>query len=225
MKKLLMGLLTLGLAFLLTTSAYALTAGTIPGGSGDNEFQQYFSPPTGEIGGYYGGDVYLWGGPANIDIDIYGAEAGYHNEFWFGGSLIYTHGGGTVVADPNGASLQTTTITGVNSGLLNFEFLLGTNGSVGSVINGSNPDNTVFNDPNFFASFNPWSQAAGGATCGQAIWLFLDDGNTSDDNHDDMLVKLSISGGEFSSVPEPATMMLFGLGLLSLAGVSRRRKN
>ena len=33
----------------------------------------------------------------------------------------------------------------------------------------------------------------------------------------------SLQGGQQTPVPEPATMLLFGLGLLSVAGVSRKK--
>ncbi len=227
MKKLLMGLLTLGLAFLLTTSAYALTAGIIPGGSATNEFVQYFDGAV--IGGYYGANLALVGGDGTttIQLDYYGAEAGYKNEFYFGGGTYqFKHTGGhDYSGDSSGPDIiATSSIANVANGLLDFSFLVPDTGK--SVVNGANPAN-VGNTPNFFTSFDPDSASPGGPMCGQAVWLFLDDGGAgNDDNHDDMLVRLSIAGGgEFSSVPEPATMMLFGLGLLSLAGVSRRRKN
>lgn len=47
--------------------------------------------------------------------------------------------------------------------------------------------------------------------------------NTGDSG--DFVARLAAVGGEFSSVPEPTTMLLFGAGLAGLAGVSRRRKN
>ena len=73
--------------------------------------------------------------------------------------------------------------------------------------------------PNFFASCNPFGTSAGsgGRSC-STLYLFLDDGGAGpDDNHDDFLVRMTLT-----SVPEPTTIGLLGLGLLVLG---RRRFN
>lgn len=220
MKHILRIILAVGLVMALATSASALTAATIPSDGSTNDFIGTIVAPVGPIGGYFGGQLYLWGGPANIKIDYYGAEAGYTNAFSFQGSTLFNHPGGGF--ENRTASPLSTTVNSVSSGLLNFSFLynIGQPGA-GSVVNGANPDNSIFNQPNFFVSFDPTRTTAGGATSGTSVWLFLDDGNTSDDNHDDFLVKLSVTGGNFS-VPEPTTLLLLGLGMLGVAAFRRK---
>ena len=70
---------------------------------------------------------------------------------------------------------------------------------------------------NWGGHFELWSNIKGGydSSTGQYGWT----GPLSDANN-----ILMDASGNFDAVPEPATMLLFGLGLLGLAGVNRRKK-
>jgi hypothetical protein len=193
------------------------TAGSIPGGANNNFIPGLITGP--QIGGYFGAQI-LFNVPAasTLVLDFFGAEAGYINKFVYSGSTVFTHSGGMHIAPSLGAPLASYSTTINGNGTLPFKFRV--NNGAASVTNGFNPNDVggLASGPNFFASCNPFSQSAGaGGTDCNSVYLFLDDGGAGpDDNHDDFLVRASVT-----SVPEPATFFsgLIGLGLC----VARRR--
>ena len=228
--KMITGLVAAGL-LTAATAASALTLGTIPNGA-SNEFitnSASLAPGT-LIEGYYGAQILLIAGSnTTITVDYFGSEAGYINEFTLNGSSLFSTPGtdDAGVWNTYGASsppAPDTTTVSVAPGLIDFSFLI--NGVLG-VTNGSNPDDAGgAANINFFASFDDngldLNLDGSHARSGQSLLLFLDDaGAGPDDNHDDMVVRLSIDGGRFG-VPEPSILALLGLGLLGF-GFSRRR--
>lgn len=196
-----------------SNASAATVGGTIGGAGGGND---YLGSNT--LSGYFGGNIALVGGPADIEITVLGFEAGYLNSFNFG-SFNYTSTGGTNFTPSNLPA--PVTLFNVGSGLLNFWF--GTDSGADSVANGSNPDNSSSEVPNFFASFLPNQLQP----FGQGVLLFLDDGaGGATDNHDDLIVQLRIVGGtgSLAPVPLPAGGLLL-IGALGGLAALRRRKS
>ena len=208
------GLGALALTIGASGNVLAITAGTLTNPKNDGIFPIYGD---NTIDGYFGAQLYLLGSPTEMSIRYLGKEAGYTNTFNFDGSQIYS------TADyPDNAWYSPPAagpVVSILSGLLPFCFT--TDSGADSVCNGANPDGSVGGaGVNWFVTFSNTT-----ATSGTTVDLWLDDnGGGPDDNHDDMGIRLSIRGGEFGVVPIPASVWLFGSGLLGLVGIARRKK-
>jgi len=214
--KRLVGAVMLVLAFSATQSQ-AATIGSTPA---NNDV-------IGVTEGYFGASLYLIAGPggALIDIDFIGKEAGYTNKFFLNG-VEYINNQTTPVSltDPEGThppGAPTATVL-VGPGLINFHFTV--QGVVGPT-NGLNPlPSSPL--PNFFVTLGgPLDTVVDGITpwSGYQAWIALDDaGAGPDDNHDDLVVRLRISGGTFNVPDGGATLTLLGCALMGLGALRRR---
>jgi hypothetical protein len=194
-------------------SASAAVPGVIPGGTATNEALVPLFGNNNPRNGFYEATLFLVGGPSDILVEYLGSEAGYNNNFIFG-SFNQNTGGGTNTFNAGG--ITSTTLLGVASGVLNFSFTSG--GGEGTVMN-VDPNTNAGTNPNFFVSF-----ANEFASSGQLVYLFFDDGGAGpDDDHDDMVIRLSITDGGFE-IPLPAAAWLMIAGIGGLGAVARRRK-
>jgi hypothetical protein len=214
-------------------------AGTIPGG-GNNDFLQPNSSaifPFATLGGYYGSTVNysVVGIGASVTFEFFGAEAGFHNQFLYddgsGFASLFDHPASpskVIATDLSTPLVPAITKAISGSGILQFEFMVQglVGGTNGGPINGANPLNTPGLPPNFFVAcadgLSSGAPAAVPAPCNGALYVFLDDnGANNDDNHDDFLVRITLTDGR-TNVPEPTSFALLGSGLIGLGMIARK---
>jgi len=164
-----------------------------------------------------GVDTYTLGTSLGIDAAgsvtyyYYGKEAGYQNVF-LTDNLFYATGFTPTVQNHFADPITIGTVDDLSAGTLDFAFCAfsGPITLQGCVTNQEN-DKTGWN----------YRQSMAFNVAGDTAWLFWDDsGAGPDDNHDDMIIKAVFTP---KAVPEPATLGLFGLGLLAVWAGSRRR--
>ena len=230
MKKLLMaGVATLGLAAAATPAQAAIVAAT---GSTNSVIGA-------GVEGWLGATWFLIAGAATtIDVYFVGIEAGANNTFTLGTFASIPYSGDTGLSSLFGGTLVPMLIASpsISPGLIPFQFDTDFGGG-GTVTNAANP--LPLKTPNFFSTVTTCGAIATcsfdttvdgvTASSGNTLLLGLDDGGpigTPDDDHDDLMIIIKISNGTFfrTPVPEPATLALFGAGLLGLGFAARRRK-
>src|SRR6476620_8324021 len=80
---------------LAAAPANAFTQGTIPGGAATNDFLAIHG--LGSVSGYFGANLFLVGGAADILVEYFGAEAGNTNTFAYSGCNALHTGGNTFI--------------------------------------------------------------------------------------------------------------------------------
>lgn len=195
--------------FILVDSGPASTVSPI---SQYNDFKSILGSPAYGVTSYTQGASLGLNEVGSVTYYYYGKEAGYRNDF-YAGALSHSSDYTPQTQNYFGNPLEIGTVQ-VGLGLLDFRFC--------SFNGGATSFGCVSNAGNDGLTFNAF-QSIAMSIIDNSAWLFWDDsGAGPDDNHDDMIIRAVFTPA--TSVPEPGTLALFGVGLLgTMLGARRRR--
>jgi hypothetical protein len=188
--------------FILLDTASPINSGTVSV-PGINNFQSQLGA-AGVTSFYLGRSLGVTGAQAGdtIEVDFFAAEAAYWNTFSYGAASISNQG------NQSWAERDRGTVAAAN-GLQAFQFCTV---NILSCLTNANNDLTR---PGSYQSIGMFL-----TNNANTAWLLWDDsGANIDDNHDDLIVRLTYR----SSVPEPGSLALLGLGLAGVALFRRKR--
>lgn len=211
-KILLAGLTAVGLAS-GAIAAHAAPLLQVNGGSA------YVTPPSGGDGitgnqiipntpGVVGGQMVALT-DVTLTFTFLGYEAAWVDNFLVNGVQVFQN---------TTSSVGDTYIVTVSAGVIDFGFDTKVNGGGSSVSNLNPPPNLADFVDMFYGRCD--KSGASTADAGQSFCISPDDGGAGpDDNHDDLVVKVSA----VPAVPEPASIAVFGAALAGLGLLRRRR--
>ena len=212
----------------MTAGAHAASFSLVESGTNDGGFASGQIPALGEVNdvlaplglsnpldGFFGSAVQVEGTNIRVRADFFGYEAGFTNTFTLDGNLAFSTPLDIETTDINNPldTAFSSVFSTTGNELLDFSFGTDTTGADISVINGVGENTGV---RGFFATF--LGATPDQTTTGDVLWLFLDDsGADNDDNHDDLVVRLTVE-----QVPLPAAGFLL-IGALGALGAAKRR--